>query len=210
MPATASGCGSTEFHAGRLALESEQVQDGLRYGEKCVELAPQWAAGYYVRGHAFLALEAWEQAESDFARAAELRDTMCDAWLRLARIRAHLQKTDLALNAVNEALECDPYHPDALALRIELLPQVPRASEQAEEVMSRIDRDLKMAHKYGPPHPFFLTRRAEHSAACWRPGTDHRRLRCGPIVGRAECLRARIAWRRSPGAGRDRIRPTLI
>ncbi len=149
------------FTRAAWSLENGKVQEGLHYSEKCVELAPAWAAGHYVRGHALMLLEAWEQAESDFARAAELHITKFDAWLRLARVRARRQDTDAALMAVDQALECNPYHPDALALRIELLPHMTGANDRPAEIMHHIDRDLAIAHNYSPPHPFFLTRRAE-------------------------------------------------
>lgn len=156
---------AAQLHFTRAAwsLESDQVQDGLRHSEACVQHAPEWSAGYYVRGHAFMALEAWQQAEQDFVRAANLQPTMFDAWLRIARIRAHLQQTESALAAVDEALECNPYHPDALALRIELLPRIPLAQDHPQDIMRRIDADLATAHRYSPPHPFFLTRRAERA-----------------------------------------------
>ena len=142
------------------SLQNSQLEAGLQASEKTIELAPDWAAGYFVRAHVYMSLEAWEQAESDFVCAAERNETKVDPWLRLAQVRAHRQDFPSAIVALDQALQCDPYHAEALAMRIDLLPYAERNAE-LEEVERRIDKDLKIAMKYVPPHPFFLTRRAE-------------------------------------------------
>ena len=142
------------------SLQNSELEAGLQASEKTIELAPDWAAGYFVRAHVYMALEAWEQAESDFVNAAERHETKVDPWLRLAQVRAHRQQLLPAVEALDKALQCDPYHAEALAMRIDLLPYAQRNAE-FEQVEQRIDTDLKIAMKYVPPHPFFLTRRAE-------------------------------------------------
>ena len=162
---------AVQLHCTRAewSLGNSQLEDGLRHSQKIIELAPHWAAGHYLRGHVYMSLDAWEQAESDFVRATECHPSKFASWMWLAQVLAHLQKTEQALAAVDQALECDPYDPDALAFRIQLLPHAQQTSEQFDEVLRRIDGDLTTALRYTPPHPYFLTCRAEQALKSGKP-----------------------------------------
>lgn len=146
-----------------FSLENSQVEDALRFVEKAIELAPNWALIHHLRGHVYMSLAAWERAESSFSQATELDSTFFDAWFKLAQVRTHPDNADhdRAMEAIDQALECDPYQPDALAMRIQLLSHGEHSDNDWEDIHRRIDADLEMATTFCPPAPFFLTYQAE-------------------------------------------------
>ena len=143
------------------SLQDSQTERGLFYSEKAVTLAPEFFVPYFVRGSVYASLHAWEQAEADYLRVTELFPAHTEGWLRLAQVRANRQRTDEALQAIDQALDWDPYHPHALAIRIDWLPFQARTPEQAEDIRRRVSADIDTALKYCAPNPFFLIRRAE-------------------------------------------------
>ena len=106
-----------------LAVCHERLRQYKEAGARwsiCIALRPDFAWGYFYRGHTYLRRHLWDEARKDFDEVLKLRTDLWPAYLGRAVALDKLTRTADALEDLNRALKEGRGSIDAYALRAQL------------------------------------------------------------------------------------------
>lgn len=106
-----------QFEEGKRALEAKDLAAALAAFTKSIELDPDRAEAYHLRGRAYLQQREFSQAAADFTRCLELQPSQMDVMVDRGQARARLHDLASALKDLNGVLLIDAGRPDALVVR---------------------------------------------------------------------------------------------
>ena len=133
------------FNRGLSHYDASQFHDAHRDFTRAIELSPDYAAPYTVRGHIHLLDGNCQQAVSDFNQAIRLNPMDADAWSGRAGARYLLSEFHEAIEDCNQAIRLNPRDADCFHHR-------GNAHSAIENIQGAIE-DYRQAVALNPENP---------------------------------------------------------
>jgi tetratricopeptide (TPR) repeat protein len=118
--APASNCDLAPYFTGRGESTSDAARS-LQYYQKAIDVCPGYIRPYELIGNIYRNQKQSDRAISYFEKAAELGSQNSKLYFHLSRLLFEKGKLEDGLQNINRSLEIRPGHPDALALKAEIV-----------------------------------------------------------------------------------------
>ncbi len=92
-----------------LAIDRQEYELALRHLNDVVELAPDYAEGWFGRASVYYFTDRYDQAVLDFDHVLQLERNHFGAWASLGQIYLEIGKNAQALSTFRRALEVNPF-----------------------------------------------------------------------------------------------------
>jgi tetratricopeptide (TPR) repeat protein len=113
----ASYCSQLFFEIGNLFNSLEKYEESIADYDKAIELNPNFAQVWGMRGTAKAILQRHEEAITDFDKAIELDPNLLQAWGARGTTKEGLQRYEEAITDYDKAIELDPNFAETWEMR---------------------------------------------------------------------------------------------
>ena len=121
------------FKIGRQHIEAKAWQEAADAFGKAIEIKPDWAVAYTLRGRAYQAMGNWKEALENLDNALKYDDSHFRPWQVRAQVRDKMGDKEGAVADYTQMLERNPAHQSSRLKRLHLLYGLKRYQEALDD-----------------------------------------------------------------------------